>query len=180
MYSQWITLFDLFPSVGGRNHFNSILQVRKLRVKEVQSNGYSPCSKKGAGLALKPSLSDLHGCTLSISTSPHPPRQVVVWPWTGQFSSGGHSFITCECAVVNKMVSESQNVCMCGWARAWVCVRTRHVYCPGDSQSQFVLCRVTSSQPQLSSCSNVSWGLLKENNKSFPIYFLLFIEFINS
>ena len=133
----------------------SILQMRKLRLREVRPFGHSLVTEGLRGLSGRSSLTPWLRCSQRCPW-------VDVCPRAGQFSSEGHSFLTSE-------RGEPLSVCTCVWARAGVCAGTRRLYCKSKGISE----PVSTGRPLL----NVIWGLLKESNKDFPICFLLSIEF---
>lgn len=137
--------------------FISILQVRKRRPREVQSRGYSPVGRKWPA-----------GTAVAVARG-----SGVVWPWAGPPAPGPwfpHLW--------RRWLGIPACVCTCADRGKRVC---RMCVLPGAvARPQLGLGRLPS--PGLSclssSCSDVRWGFWKEN-KAFPVYLLLPIEFTN-
>lgn len=136
----------------------SILQVRRLRPREIQSRGCSPVG--GKWQAWHCSFRCPHHCGRVALGRTVSSVAMVSSPLCEMAS--GPLARACACA--------GQGKCVCG-----SCVLSV------VGHGQLMLGRVPS--PGLScwssSCSGVSWGLRKENKKAFPIYLILPVEFIH-
>lgn len=137
----------------------SILQVRRLRPREIQSCGCSPVGGKWRGWRCSSRCPQHCGrvalgrAVSSAAMVSSPLCEMALGPLAR----------ACACA--------GQSKCVCG-----LCVLSE------VGHGQLVLGRVPSPglSCRSSSCSGVSWGLWKENKKAFPIDLILPVEFIHN